>query len=710
MDDLIGPPAKANILIADDTAANLQLLSVMLESNGFCVIKASDGRSALALARELLPDLILLDIRMPGMDGYDVCRQLKLDPATYSTPVIFVSALDEQTDKVQGFAVGGVDYITKPFQSKEVLARVETHLTLRNLQRQLETQNLQLQQEIRVRKKVEEALKQANEELEERVQARTAELSAANEILNKELQMRRQTEEALLKSQAEREALLEQVREQAQQVREIMNSVPEGVLLLADDGQIMLANPTAQKDLKNLFNLKVGEILVQLGDKALGQLLNSPPQGLWHEISAAERAFEVIARPTTLGEDNQYWVMVLRDVTHERELQTRSQQQERLAAVGQLAAGIAHDFNNILAVILLYTEMALDAPDLDRRLRERLFTILQQSRRASDLIQQVLDFSRRTRLERRPMDLQPFFKEQVKLLERTLPENIRIELNFEAGPWVMSADPTRMQQAIMNLAVNARDAMPDGGRLSIRLGRVSALTPIHCIACGTVTGREWIHVMIADNGAGIAPEVLPHIFEPFFTTKTQGQGTGLGLSQVFGIVETHDGHVDVSSSEDQGATFSLYLPALAAKSYTEPDTDASSFIRGMNQTILVVEDDPVTRQALMEGLNLLNYHVVCTSDGSEAARYLAEHAAEVDLVLSDVVMPEMGGIPLLQKIRRDGLKIPVILMTGHPLQNELENMPDDGLTTWLLKPPRLKQLAKLIGEALRAPTGQGIKP
>jgi len=708
MNDLTAQPARANILIADDTITNLQLLSVMLESRGFYVFKASDGPSALALARKTLPDLILLDIRMPGMDGFDVCRQLKVDPATHSIPVIFVSALDEQDDKIQGFAVGGVDYVTKPFQSKEVLARVETHLTLRNLQRQLEAQNLQLQQEIHERKKVESALQKAKEALEERVQERTAELIAANKILNQELQIRKQTEEALLGSQAERERLLEQLRTQEQQLREVMNSVPEGVLLLAENGLVVLANPTAQEYLETLFEIQVGGTLTRLGEKTLTELLDSPPKGLWHEVTLEQRTFEVIARPTSLGSENQYWVMVLRDVTREREIQTRSQQQERLAAVGQLAAGIAHDFNNILAVILLYTEMALDVPELAPRLRERLLTIFQQGRRASDLIQQILDFSRRTRLERRPMDLQPFLKEQVKLLERTLPENIRIELDFKTGSCVMSADPTRLQQAIMNLAVNARDAMPNGGRLDIRLERVPASATIHCIACGVVSGEEWICIAVSDDGSGIPPEVLPHIFEPFFTTKAQGQGTGLGLSQVFGIVETHDGHIDVSNREDEGTTFSLYLPALPVKSYSEADTDATSFIRGLGQTILVVEDDPVTRQAIMEGLSLLNYRVVCTSDGLEAFRYLEEHAQEVDLILSDVVMPQMGGVPLLQKIRQAGLRIPVILMTGHPLQNELEDALSDDLTAWLPKPPRLKQLAKMIGESLRYASVQRI--
>ena len=700
MDELGDQSSKAKILIVDDTLINLRLLSSMLGTSGYVVYEASDGRTALEAVRAHQPDLILLDIRLPGMDGYEVCRQIKVDETTRNIPVIFVSALDEQTDKVQGFAVGGVDYITKPFQSKEVLARVETHLTLRNLQRQSETQNLKLQLEISQRKRIEIALHQVNEELEHRVQERTAELLAANEVLNNELQVRKRAESALRRSQMEKERLLIEVGQQEQQVREIMNTVPEGVFLLDANGRVIRTNPLAQVDLEALAGVKEGDTLSHLGDKSLAEILTSPPQGLWHELKAASRIFEVIARPTIDEEKNQRWVVVLRDVTSEREIQARSQQQERLAAVGQLAAGIAHDFNNILAVILLYTEMALGTPDIPPRLSERLLTVTQQSKRASDLIQQILDFSRRTMLERHPIDLLPFLKEQVKLLERTLPENIIIDLKYKPGPFIIDADLTRMQQAVMNLAVNARDAMSEGGRLQISLDHPETPDGIHCISCGDIPGGDWICVSVADSGNGIDPDYLPHIFEPFFTTKAPGQGTGLGLSQVFGIIEKHEGHIDVQSQFNQGTTFNLYLPALMVETSPKAETEPQAFVRGHGETILVVEDEPTTRQALMEGLTLLNYQVICTPDGIQALDHLQRQSASVDLVLSDVVMPEMGGVALLRAIRSQGLTVPVIFMTGHPLQNELDKLLEDGLNAWLMKPPRLKQLATLIAQSL----------
>jgi two-component system cell cycle sensor histidine kinase/response regulator CckA len=685
---------KGNVLIIDDTLPNLRLLSIMLATNGYQVSEAMDGPAALHSVRIDPPDIILLDIRMPGMDGYEVCQRLKADETTRNIPVIFVSALDDQTEKIQGFAVGGVDYITKPFQVKEVLARLETHLTLRRLQRQLEAQNTQLQQEIADRTRAEQALQAAKEALEVRVQERTAELAAANLSLNNELQERKRGE-------AERERLLVQVRKQAQQVREIMNTVPEGVLLMDANNRVIMANPAAQQDLQILAKAQVGDRLTCLGDRQMAELLTPPSKGLWHEVKLDALTYEVSARPVAEDPEAQRWVMVIRDVSREREIQRRLQQQDRLAAIGQMAAGIAHDFNNILAVILLYSEMVLNLPDLNPRVKERMLIISQQSRRASELIQQILDFSRKSVLERQAMDLLPFLKEQVKMLERTLPENIKIGLESESDMYIVDADPTRMQQAILNLAVNARDAMPEGGNLSIRLNHMTSKAGFQCVTCGHIMEGVWICIAVQDSGQGIAQKDLPYIFEPFYTTKEPGKGTGLGLAQVYGIAKSHGGHIQVSSSPADGTRFTMYLPAALVQRPRFPNTEPFLLVRGSGQTLLVVEDESATRQALKDGLTLINYNVVVAPDGAQALQYLDEHPNEIHLVLSDVVMPEMGGIELLHAVRSQGLKFPVILMTGHPLQEQITGLKDAGLTAWIQKPPRLKQLSHIIAQALK---------
>lgn len=666
MADDVDAHRSAEILVVDDTIANLRLLASMLTSQGYRVLEAVDGPQALEAIRISPPDLVLLDIRMPGMDGYEVCRRIKADEATANIPVIFVSALDEQNDKIQGFAAGGIDYITKPFHLREVLARVDTHITLRKLQRRLEQQNIQLQQEVVERLRAEQALQAVNEELERRVQERAAE-----------------------------------AHHQAQQVIQIMNTVPEGLLLVQEDGSLIRANLTAQRILQTLGAAQNGDAAVihRLGDTPLANLLLPPEHNLFHEIVHGALMLEVAARPVEDDGKPARWVMLIRDVTNQREMQRRLAQQDRLAAVGQMAAGIAHDFNNILAVILLYTEMALNTPNLPSRLAERLKIIASQSQRASELILQILDFSRRSALEQHPMDLGPFIKEQVKLLGRTLPENIRLGLKVAPGDLELEADPTRMQQMIMNLAANARDAMPDGGKMTIGVSRLPPNTPIACIGCGLVTEGEWLCLEVRDTGMGIAAGDLPHIFEPFFSTKEPGKGTGLGLAQVYGIVKSHKGHVSVTSTPGEGTVFQLYLPVRAVAAPAQGETRPERLVHGKGQTILLVEDEDTARQALTEGLTLINYQVAPASNGKEALEVLHRRGGQVDLVLSDVVMPEMGGPMLLNQIRQAGWRTPVIFMTGHPLP--ISDLPDsDKPLIWLQKPPRLKQLANILAQAL----------
>ncbi len=525
------------------------------------------------------------------------------------------------------------------------------------------------------------------------------------------------------RAEQERERLTAQIREQARQMEQILATVPAGVLLLDAEGCVLHANPMAEKDLSMLTNAKVGDTLMRLGDRPLTELLTSPPtRGLWHEIKTAGatnkerdmeiatmaggRTFEAIARPVETGPEPGHWVLVINDVTREREIQAQLQQQQRLAAVGQLAAGIAHDFNNIMASIVLYAEMVARSQQLSERDRERMAVIIQQVWHASRLVEQVLDFSRRAVLERRPVDLLPLLKEQVKMLGRMLPEHIEIELvsrsneTDRADLYIIDADPTRMQQMVTNLAVNARDAMPDGGTLRIELVRVtvksSQLPPLPNMKAG-----EWLQLTISDTGTGIAPDVLPHIFEPFFTTKGPGGGSGLGLAQVHGIVGLHGGHIDVETKIGAGTTFSIYLPALKARPIEPIPSDTSAVHQGRGEVVLVVEDGDAVRTALVDSLEQWNYQALEAVNGQEALAVMETQGEQIALVLSDVVMPGMGGIALFYALRERGWQTPVILLTGHPMDKELEALQAQGLSAWLLKPPGLKQLAQAVADALR---------
>jgi CheY-like chemotaxis protein len=304
-------------------------------------------------------------------------------------------------------------------------------------------------------------------------------------------------------------------------------------------------------------------------------------------------------------------------------------------------------------------------------------------------------------LERRPLDLTPLLKEQKQLLERTLPENIEISMVYRCDECIINADPTRIQQVVMNLVLNARDAMPQGGQVRIELDRLEVRegepAPILEMNPGL-----WVRVAIVDTGVGIPADALPRIFEPFYTTKAPGKGSGLGLPQVYGIVRQHEGFIDVESGEGQGTTVTLYLPARPASTAAPVSAAAAQPARGAGETLLVVEDDQVTRAALVDSLEMLGYCVIPAANGQEALAILEERRDEVAVMLSDVVMPGMGGVALLETLVEKGLTVPTVMLTGHPLEEDLNGLLDQELiTAWLHKPLGMEQLAEVVARVLQ---------
>jgi len=498
--------------------------------------------------------------------------------------------------------------------------------------------------------------------------------------------------------EAERERLLAQIQQQAREVQQIIDTVPEGVLLLNADRRVVLTNPAAKEALAVLTDVGPEAQLVRLGDRALEDLLTSPPtKGLWHEVQSDSRIFEVIARSMYNGAEAENWVLVLRDVTRERQVQQRVHQQERLAAIGQLAAGIAHDFNNILATIVLYAQMLARTPGLAPRSREQLAIIDDQAQQATDLIQQILDFSRRAVIERKPVDLGALLVEQVRLLERTLPASINVELHGEGDEYLVNGDPTRLRQVVTNLALNARDAMPEGGILRIELAHLE-VEPGRTSPLAELEPGLWVELTVSDNGVGISETVRQHLFEPFFTTKAPGEGSGLGLAQVHGIVRQHEGHIEVSSRPGEGTTFAVYLPALREAPGSSFSVEGGVLFPGRGETVLVVEDNTDTRQALIAGLKSLGYRTVEAANGEEALEIL--EGLRVAVVLSDMVMPKMGGKALVRALRERGVKTPVVLLTGHPLAEEAEALQTPEVCEQLSKPVHLSHLAEAIRRAL----------
>lgn len=393
--------------------------------------------------------------------------------------------------------------------------------------------------------------------------------------------------------------------------------------------------------------------------------------------------------------DQDVMLVVVRDITEAQQAQKRALLQDRLAAVGQLAAGIAHDFNNILGTIMLYSELLLNDQSISSKGKERIDTIFKQAKRGSTLTTQVLDFSRRSIMEKHPFDLVPFFTDLEKLLSRTLPENVKINMDFngESG-YFINADPTRMQQVIMNLALNARDAMPKGGELCFTLDELDVqdgLPPYPGMQAGS-----WVRIRVSDTGLGIDPEVMLHIFEPFFTTKPQGKGTGLGLSQVYGIVKQHSGFIDAESTPGKGTTFMIYLPAIDEQVTTDDTTGEIQTQMGRGETILVVEDDDATRNAIGEILESQGYTIFFAKDGAVALSELEALGGAVELIISDLVMPNMGGRDLYDEVSDRYPNIKMVLITGYPLGGHTRELLDRQRVTWLQKPLTSETLAQTV--------------
>jgi signal transduction histidine kinase/ActR/RegA family two-component response regulator len=421
------------------------------------------------------------------------------------------------------------------------------------------------------------------------------------------------------------------------------------------------------------------------------------------------RTFEVRAQLVERAPEPASWVVVIRDLTNELFVQQQLQRQQRLAAIGQLASGIAHDFNNLMSVIILYAQMMMQSSTLDEHDRERLRVIEKQGLRAARMIRQMLDFSRRTAIERQPLDLLPLLKEQVKLLQRILPENIQIDLETALNECYVFADPTQLEQAFMNLAVNARDAMPDGGKLRFIVEKFEFAREKDAPLPGMTPG-EWVCLKVSDTGVGISPEDQEHIFEPFFTTKPAGVGVGLGLPQVHGIVGQHGGHISVASKVGVGTTFTIFLPALKTlEANTGVDEIPMIATPGNRETILLVEDEQALRTTLQEVLERWNYRVIAAANGKEALAILETMASPPDLILSDVVMPEMSGIALFRTLRQRQMDIPIIFLSGHLRGEDLEELRRHGLEAWLPKPPGVDLLAQTIATALRKRAGASDK-
>jgi PAS domain S-box-containing protein len=393
---------------------------------------------------------------------------------------------------------------------------------------------------------------------------------------------------------------------------------------------------------------------------------------------------------------------IAEDITARRVLEDQFRQAQKMEAVGRLAGGIAHDFNNLLMVICGYTEVVLSQLTERHPLRAKAEAIQQASNRASALTRQLLAFSRKQLLELKVIDVNAIVSDMERLLRPLIGEDIELSTQLAANLGCTRADAGQLEQVIMNLVVNAKDAMPDGGKLCIRTASVT-LDDSYRPENTLIKNGPYVMISVSDSGHGMDRETQARIFEPFFTTKEQGKGTGLGLSTVYGIIKQSGGYVFVQSEPGSGTAFTIYLPRVEGTSDPRGETPASQSTIGGSETVLLVEDEDSVRQLVRETLQSRGYRVLEAHNGSAALALAASHPEQIHLVITDVVMPGLSGHELIERLLPTRPSMKVLYLSGYAQDAFPASLAAEGQKAFLQKPFTLQSLAVKVREVLGPP-------
>lgn len=643
---------RTEILVVEDESIVAMDIQRRLRKLGYVVpVLTNSGEEAIRLASERRPDLILMDIRLKGkLDGVETAQKLQVG---LDIPTIYLTAYADEATLQRAKITTPYGYILKPFEDRELHTAIEMALHKHKLEKEL--------------------------------------------------------------------------KESRKWLETTLTSIGDAVIATDHNGRIKFMNPVAEeltgwqqdkalgRELAEIYNI-LDEVDRTPGENPVIQILqNKQNIGLTAHLLVAKDGNEVpiddIAAPIKDDTGSIIGVVLtFRDISEERATQRRIQRQDQLAAVGQLAGGIAHEFNNILTSIIGFAELAGSRLNDPALLRRDLGYITDQGQRAAHLVRQIMDFSRKSILHKRPLDLVPFLEETITVLKHTLAENIQLVLKIEPGceMFKLEADPAQIQQALTNLVANAQEAMPAGGTILIRLSPLSPRADTKPAVLNfnrEITANnslEWIRVSISDTGVGIKPKNYTRIFEPFYTTKEVGQGSGLGLAQVYGIIKQHGGDIDVESQVGQGTTFNLYLPVQTAteKIAPSPAGEKRSPARGKGETLLLVEDELAVIEMAQSTLEYLGYRVLAASDKREALEIYDRQTEEIALILVDLVVPEVGGISLAEDLEQRSSGAKLIGLTEYLPEPAVKASYPQNIVDWLQKPWNLEQLAETVRQAL----------
>ncbi len=620
-----------SILYVDDDEDNRLAFGSLFRSVGFQVKEAATGSEALRLAAEK-PDLVILDVNLPDMNGFEVCRKIKAHPATSSIPVLHLSAYFISSEsRAQGLEGGADGYLTKPVEPNELLAQVKALLRMRRAE--------------------------------------------------------------------------ETARNLASQWQAMFDALCDGVCLLNREGRVLRCNQA----MADVLGRPPAEIVGQLYHQVVRDTLGPD------EIAFLARTQELHAREAMELEHQGRWfrvtadpvhdehgavigsVHLFADITERKLLEEQLRQAQKMEAVGRLAGGVAHDFNNLLTAITGNVSLVLANLPADDPNRDPLQTVEKAAWRAADLTRQLLGFSRQSMLWMKPTDLNRCVEEMAAFLRRTIDPRIAVELRCRPGLWPVQADGTSLNQVLMNLCLNARDAMPEGGRLILETDQVTLEEDYARLHLEARAG-EFVRLRVQDTGHGIPAEILPRVFEPFFTTKELGKGTGLGLAMVFGIVKQHRGWIECCSLPGEGTSFDIYLPR-AGEQAAAPGRRAPAVPRGGNETILLVDDKAMIRDVGRTILQGYGYAVLLAEDGRQALEIYAREKDAIDLIILDQTMPHLSGRDTLRRLIAINPDVRVLLASGYSAES-LPAADREHVLGFISKPYRAQELAHLVRSAL----------
>ncbi|MBN2126058.1 MAG: PAS domain S-box protein [Deltaproteobacteria bacterium] len=518
-------------------------------------------------------------------------------------------------------------------------------------------------------------------------------------------------QKALRESEEKYKTLYEESKMAEELYRSFLHSSADAIAIYDLDGRIRYVSPAFTKlfgwTLEEVEGKKIPTIPPLEEEKTSLMIRNLIKKGIpYHgfetkRIGKDGRSLDVSISASRYDdhEGNPSGIIVtLRDISERKRLEAQLLQAHKMEAIGTLAGGIAHDFNNILQTISGYTQILLmgkEAADPDRVKLEAIETA---AMKASDLTKQLLVFSQKVESELRPLDLNQEVKQVSRLLERTIAKMITIELDLGENLKIINADPVQVEQILMNLAVNARDAMPDGGTLAFQTRNV-VLDEEYCKTHLDALPGEYVRLVISDTGHGMAQEVLEHLFEPFFTTKELGRGTGLGLAMVYGIVKNHEGHIACSSESEVGTTFEIHFPVLKA----EEKSRAAGLIKSQKipagtETVLLVDDEKNILEILQEMLARFGYSTLAAESGERAVEIFEKEKERIDLVILDLSMPGMGGQKCLGRLLELNPRIKVIIASGYSANRRVKETLEMGATAFIAKPYHHVDLLKKVRE------------